>query len=67
MLYVAQDSYLADDYTPPTIDTTGETPTTGGLDFSVQTTPSSPDDQVAEVIVLYTDADNPAALDDTCP
>jgi uncharacterized protein YjbI with pentapeptide repeats len=60
VLYDQSGSPLADDYTPATIDTSDAYTSDGSANFSVQVTPSSSNDPVAEVTVLYTDADHPS-------
>jgi uncharacterized protein YjbI with pentapeptide repeats len=59
VFYQSPGSPLADDYTPPTIDSTQATSSDGAANFVVQVSPSSPADPVVEVLVLYTDIDDP--------
>jgi hypothetical protein len=61
VFYDPAGSQLADDYTPATIATSNAYTTGTTANFTVTTTPSAPGDVVSEVVVLYTDADNPSA------
>ena len=54
--YDAPGSALANDYTPPTIDSSQATDPDGNFSFDVKTTPSSSGDPVTQVVVLYKDA-----------
>ncbi|HXY42681.1 MAG TPA: Ig-like domain repeat protein, partial [Acidimicrobiales bacterium] len=57
VFYLPSSSQYADDYTPPTIESTQSFISTSGLNFDVQVAPSSA--PVAEVLVVYTDGQNP--------
>ena len=57
--YQASNAPLAGDYTPATVDSSQAVNTGSGLNFTVDVTPSSSDDPVERVLVLYTDAASP--------
>jgi uncharacterized protein YjbI with pentapeptide repeats len=61
VFYDSPSSPLADDYAPPTIQSSQAFTSSSGVNFSVQVTPSSPNVPVLEVLVLYTDASDPGA------
>ena len=55
VFYLSPASALASDYTPATINTSQAVTSSNAINFAVQVTPSSADDQVAQVLVLYAD------------